>query len=447
MRKLYIALFSAGLISASAHAQQPVKLSLDECISYALKNNYAVKNAHLDVLIQEAKVKQTTANTMPQVSGKADLMHFNKPQFSFFDASAFNPTVPPGTITPLPFTIPFTGSGSITASQVLFDGSLMVALQARQAIMELAEKSEKATQEDIHYGVMKSYKSLVVAYKQFSLIKGTLALSRSMAADLEKTRQAGFVEKIEVDRTGVQINNLVSDSVRFANLLTMSEQMLKYTIGMDIKTPIVLIDTNLQALKKMPLEVLAQTQDYSRVAQYNVLLTALKLNEYDLKRYRFSALPTIAGFWQGGYNYGASKIADMGKFDEYRGYSSFGLSLNVPIFRGFMRTNQVREAKLNIEKTQNNIENFKLTLDFQSESAKTSLRNSLLQVQSQERNLELANSVLDLAQKKYKAGVGSNLEVSTAQTELIRAQNSYFESLLTVVNAEADLRKALGLLK
>jgi outer membrane protein TolC len=60
--------------------------------------------------------------------------------------------------------------------------------------------------------------------------------------------------------------------------------------------------------------------------------------------------------------------------------------------------------------------------------------------------MELASSVLDLAQKKYKAGVGSNLEVSTAQNELLQSQSNYYQSLLEVMNAQADLQKSLGIL-
>ena len=61
--------------------------------------------------------------------------------------------------------------------------------------------------------------------------------------------------------------------------------------------------------------------------------------------------------------------------------------------------------------------------------------------------MDLAQDVLDLAQKKYKAGVGSNVEVNQAQNDLLQAQNNYFSSLLDLINAEADLKKALGLLK
>ena len=89
----------------------------------------------------------------------------------------------------------------------------------------------------------------------------------------------------------------------------------------------------------------------------------------------------------------------------------------------------------------------KQTIDFHAAQSKTALKNAILEAQSQRSNMELSADVLDLAQKKYKAGVGSNLEVNQAQTDHLQAQNNYFSALLDVINAEADLKKALGLLK
>lgn len=104
----------------------------------------------------------------------------------------------------------------------------------------------------------------------------------------------------------------------------------------------------------------------------------------------------------------------------------------------------MREARLNIEKTNNSLDSQKLAINFEVERSKTTFKNSLLQLENQERNLKLANTVVDLSQKKYNAGVGSNVEVNLAQTELQKAQNNYFSSLLEAITAQSDLQKALG---
>ncbi len=125
-------------------------------------------------------------------------------------------------------------------------------------------------------------------------------------------------------------------------------------------------------------------------------------------------------------------------------HRSVGLQLNVPIFNGFLRKNQVREAKVDLEMGKNRLHLLKLSLDFQTAQTQTTLRNALLAAKMQERNLALANSIVDLARKKFKAGVGSNLEVNQAQTDLLLSQNNYYSALLDVVNAQADVQKSLG---
>ncbi len=450
MRKLLMAIATLIATVPVSWAQTPVRMSMEECIDYALNHSHAMKNARLDVLIQEAQVKQTTAAALPHVNGKVDWNYFNKPQYSYIGASSFSipgmPKIPDDSLSKVRFTIPYTVNAGVTVSQTIFDGSVLVALQARNTVMELARETEKITSENVRYNVYKAYNALIIARKQYNIIDRSLTLAREMQADLIKTREAGLAEKIEVDRSSVQINNLASDSMKVYNMLVISEQMLKYSIGMDINTPIVLTDTAIERRAAAAMSLVSDPVDYMQLPEYKALLIGLKLSRFDLKRYQLSALPSLNGVYTLGANTGAYYGKDVFKYDNYNEYSMFGLSLNVPLFNGFMRKNQVSEAKLKIEKTKNDIENMKQTLDFQSASARTSLKNSMLQVQSQKRNMELSESVLELAQKKYKAGVGSNLEVTTAQTEMLRAQNNYFSALLDVINAEADLKKTLGLL-
>jgi outer membrane protein len=448
MRRIFLAVVSVFLIVSGARAQA-TRLSLDDCMNYALKHNYTLKNAHLDIQIQQAQVDQTKALALPKVNGKVDFNYFNIPQRSFIDGSTF-PGTPPGTpsiIVPITFTVPYGASAGITTSQILFDGGVLVALQARNTVMELARQGSRLTEENLRYNIFKAYNSLVIAYRQYDILKSSLSYARSLLHDVEVTKESGFAEKMDVDRTSVQVNNLAADSIRIGNVLNLTEQVLKFQIGMDINAPIVLTDTNIEANKQLAAKLVAEVTDYDRVAEYGLLKTQIMLNEFNVKRYKLAALPTLAGFWAYGTNYGSNKFSDMVMFNKYWASSTLGLSLTVPIFNGLSRVNQVKEAQLNVDKTHNSIENMKQVIDFQTAQARTSIKNAVLQVQTQGRNVELANSVLDLSRKKYKAGVGSNLEVTQAQTDQLRAQSNYFTALLDMVNAEADLKKALGLMK
>jgi outer membrane protein TolC len=226
----------------------------------------------------------------------------------------------------------------------------------------------------------------------------------------------------------------------------VSEQLLKYQIGMDITTPIALTDTNMHEYL-VEADALSDAEvDYNNRVDFRLSLTQLKANEYNLKRYKLAALPTLSANGTMGYNYGSNYFKEIFR-SKYIWSSFVGLQLNVPIFHGFERTNQVKETKLDIEKSKNDIEYRKQSIDFETSSSRTSLRNYLLQFENEKRNVELANSVLDLARRKYKEGVGSNLEVTQAQSEYLKTQGNYFNTMLNIITAHADLQKALGLIQ
>lgn len=436
---LIVALFFTSAVH-SREANDPRPLSLAEALNFAIHNNISLKNAKLDVLIQKAQNAQVESSAYPSINAKGDFTDYIDPMKSFVPGDFFGA---PGTFIPVQFTPKYASGASMSGSQIIFDGSLFIALAARKELIKLATERGKLTEEDVKLKVQKAYYALVLAQKQFGILKSSLANAREMANDLDVMRKNGFVEKIEVDRTQVQLNNLASDSMRIDNLLAVSEQLLKYQMGMDLQEAIVLTDTVLENHILNAAAMTAIEADYESRTEYKVLASSLRLNEFNLKRYKNAALPTLRANGGMGYNFSTNKFSDIFR-SQYIWSSYIGLTLNIPIFNGFLQRNQVKETKYNIEKSKNDIENIKLTIDFQTENAKTVLRNALIQVENQKRNLTLSNSVLDLARRKYKEGVGSNIEVTQAQTDFLQAQNNYFNSLLDIINAEADLQKALG---
>lgn len=433
----------------SVHGQQTsIPLSLKEAQDYATEHAVTAKNAALDVLIQRAKNAEITGLAYPQINAKGEFSGYIDPLKTFVPAEFMDPSlIGQNKFIPVTFMPRFSNTASVTASQILFDGSIFVALQARNTIIKLAEQGKQLTDEEIRYNIQKAYYALVIANKQYGILKSSLANARKLIYEIETLYESGFVEKIEVDRTSVQVNNLSTDSIRIGNILTLTEQLLKYQMGMEIDQPIRLTDT---AIEETVLQAQALAHnpvvDYANRTDFQLLQTRLKLNEYDLKRHRLSGLPSLAAFGSAAYNYASSNFRDL-LHEKYIFYSMAGLQLNVPLFDGLQRRNRVKQAKLEIEKTGNDMHNLRLGIDFQAGQAASNLRNSLLALQNQSRNMTLARNVLDLSGKKYQAGVGSNLELTQAQNDLLQAQNNYFQALFDVINADADLRKAMGTFK
>lgn len=451
MRRLLIygLTLTIGLLPALAKAQtevtmEPKLLSLQEAMDYAVKHNITVKNARLDVLIQKAKNAEVTGIALPQLKAKGEFTTYIEPMKTFVPGEFIGQ---PGTFVPVQFSPKYNNTASATLSQVLFDGSVMVALQARDALIKLYEESAQMSEEEVRYNVQKAYYSYVIARRQYDILKNSLSFLRTISFEQQAMYDNGMIEKLEIDRINVQVNNLVADSIKTGGMIDIAEQLLKYQMGMDIAQPVVLTDTSVDSrLNEIPAMLVNDETDYDDRTDFTILQSQLKLQQYDYKRHRSSGLPSLAAFASGAYTYATNTFNDIFT-KKYVSYALVGLQLNVPIFDGLQRHNRVKQARFNIEKAKNNIENLKLGIDFQVAQSKTTLKNAVLALQSQQRNVELATSVLDISNKKYKAGVGSNLEVTQAQSELLKAQGNYFNSMLEVFNAKSELQKARGQFK
>lgn len=452
VRALFLSIFATAFAFSARAAPveervggNPMQLSLEQAITYALRHNAAIKNARIDVALQKQKNREITGIALPQINGREEFQHYPNQIQSFVPAQFIGG--PAGDFIAVPFTPKYGNTASLAGSQILFDGTILVALQARNTIIALTELGVKASEQDVRYNVTRAYYGLVVARRQFKTLQESLVTFRDVLRDLAILRQQGFVEKIEVDRTQVQVNNLATDSLRTANLIILSEQLLKYNMTLPVDAEIELTDASVTDVLATSAGMLDGVTDYNNRVDYRLTQTQLRLNEFDAKRYRYKALPTLAAFGSTAYTFSSNSFQEIATPHNYIFYSLIGVRLDVPIFNGFTRKAQLEQAYLNVEKTRNNLQQLRLTIDLQSESARTTLRNSLLALQSNERNIELANTVLDLARKKYKAGVGSNLEVTQAQTELLQSQNRLFAAQLDVINATTDLQRAQGLFK
>ena len=124
--------------------------------------------------------------------------------------------------------------------------------------------------------------------------------------------------------------------------------------------------------------------------------------------------------------------------------SLWGLNLNIPIFDGGQKTNRIRQANLSLQKTMNTIENFQRVIDLQLNAANVGFKNALSTLDTQERNVQLAERVYNTTKKKYEQGLGSSFELLQTQQDLESAEANYFQALFDAVSAKISFTKALG---
>jgi outer membrane protein len=419
----------------------PLLLSARQAVDYALANQATVRTAKIDQLIQLAKNKEVSGLALPNVSGSGTFQHNPIVQKQLIDASNFSDSVPKGTLVPFAFGLKFNVIGEIKVNQVLFDPSVLVALQARKTLEALSEKGVQKAEIDVKESVYKSYYNVLSARKALTFLSGNIASLEKILSDARETYKQGLVEKLDVDRLMVQLTNLRTEQTKLQNVTEVSMAALKYQMGMSMAQPVELTDTlSTQEIKSA---VAVDNFDYTQRIEYQLLQTQKKAYEYDLKRYRLNALPTLALFGTGG----ASRASDVFNYfsqQSWYGYIGYGLNLNLPIYAGSQRRRKVDQAFLEVKKAEIQLEDAKLTIDLQRSQSTSNLKNNILTLEAQESNMKLAQEVYGMTQTKYREGVGSSIEMSTAENDLLTAQNNYFNALYNAVVAKVDYLKAFG---
>ena len=459
------ALFTLPGITTFAQQQNKVPeqhaFSVKEAVDYALKNSVQVKNALLDIQSQEALNKEITAAALPKLSANGSASFNPKvavqtiPDFispsiygvlvdnNVKDGSG-NPIKMPSNFGyfPIGFGAKWAGQAGVDFQQLLFDGQVFVGLQARRASIKNATLAAEVTQEQIKANVYKIYYQLVVGKRQIGTLDANIKNLEKLLHDTKQIYKNGFAEKLDVDKVQVQLSNLETEKLKAENQLEAGLEGLKFLMQMPPQDQLVLTDTLSDAELKS--DIISEDYLYENRKEFQQLETAMELGKYNIKRYQLSKIPTVAL----AANYGQS--GQWQNFDFFKGpyYSSsyIALRINFSIFDGGAKNAQIQQAKIDLRKMENNLEGLKYSIDNDVKQARILMKSALVTMDAQKRNIDLAQDVYNTTKLKYEQGVGSNQEMSTAQTDLITAQNNYYSSLYDAIISKIDFLKAAGTL-
>ena len=442
------------------NAQQLNRFSVKQAVDYALKNSVDVRNALLNLQIQKQINREITSAAFPQISGGVSANYFPNvavQSFPNFIAAATygvlekervkdgngNSIISPSDFgfVQAQFGTNYTASGGVDISQLLFDGQVFVGLQARDASLDFIKKQTAVTEEMINVNVQKIYYQLVVGRQQITSIDANIDRFQKLLTDTKEIYNNGFAEKLDVDKVSVQLNNLLTEKLKVENQLRAGNASLKFLLNMPQKDTLVLTDSLTE--EELKNNILDKNYNYADRKEYQLLEVGKKLGEYNIKRYQLSYLPTVALY--GNYY----KNAQRNKFNFFNDGQWFtssliGMKISVPIFDGFAKAARVNKTKLELQQTNNTMEQLKAAIDNDVEQANLKFSSSIITMDNQKKNMELAAKVYNTTKLKYEQGLGSNQEIYAAQTELKVSQNNYYGALYDAIIAKIDFLKAVG---
>ncbi|MEQ8903824.1 TolC family protein [Ekhidna sp.] len=431
--------------SVGVQAQERTSLSLEDCINYALGNNEQLKIKQLDKEIAEAEVRKTISMGLPQANVNGGLNYNFEPQKSLIDISTFDPSVPEGTEQEVSFVQKYDGNIGLSVDQLIFDGSYFVGLQAARTYKELSTKEHIKSQIDIVEAVSKAYYNTLIAEEQLELLERNMGRLDTLLDETQEMYNAGFAEKVDVDRIRVNYNNLRVELSKSRQLKDISRKLLKFQMGMDLNQPIELTQ-NLEEVEINTPAIPSETFDYGQRIEFSQLQTNRSLAYLDMKNNRVQYLPKIYARLGYGWNTAAPTGSQVFESRRWLDNGVLGVTASIPIFDGFLKSNKIQQNKLQVKQIENQMSFVKKNIDLEIEQSQISLSSQIEMLEVQKQNMELAQEVYDISKIKYQEGVGSNLEVINADASLKEAQTNYLNALYQAITSQIELKKALGTL-
>ena len=436
---LLILVFLTVNISAQEGA---LSFTLQEAQEYALKNGYQTRLANLDVENAKQKVKETTSIGLPQISGKVDyLNNLDVPLVGIPGAFA---GMPEEEIIATPFGVEQSMTASVTASQLIFDGSYLVGLQAAKVYVELSKNDQEKSEIEIKNMVTQAYGNVLVAQKNAEILKSNKENLDKILFETGELYNNGFAEEQDKDQLDLLLSNTINAYEQSVRQILVSKNQLKFILGIPIENSLELKD-ELETMTSISnsQDFASKEFDVNSHIDFKTVLTQESASELLVKQQQSAYLPSLNAF----YTYQQNSFSN--KFDFFGGSQwndgqFFGVSLNVPIFKSFANKNRVQQTKIDLEKVQIAKTQVEEQLKIQADNAKSEYLFAFNQYVTMNKNLALAERIYDKVKAKYDEGINSSLELTQANNQLLETQGNFINASFQLINAKVNLDKALN---
>ncbi|MCU0333741.1 MAG: TolC family protein [Chitinophagaceae bacterium] len=454
---------SSPLHAQSDSTPQLYRLTAREALDLAMKRRTEILNAQIDVQSQDALNREITGAALPQVKGNFGLQrNFAIPVTvlpDFISPSVYgvleredvrdgngNPIKFDGVINTFPaaFGVPWQAQVGVGVQQLLFQPDVFIGLKARSSAIELYKNQLLVAEDSVKSNVLQTYYGVLVTEQGLRFARESRDRLAKLYADQQQLFNTGFIEKLDVEKTKVNLNNVNSTVTNLKNLVALSYGGLKFALGISQKDSLVLTDSlSLTELNRDVLEM-ENGFKYENRNEIKAINSSQELLGLQVRRYRMNAYPTVAAFWNLATNAQRLKFDFFDTKQRWFFSNIAGVNISVPLTDGLQRRYKLKQAELAYQKSNNSLDRFKQAIDLQVVAARTTFTNALLALNQQVENKELAEKVYATTKIKYDRGLGSSFELIQTETSLQDALNNYYQALYNAVVARIGYQRALG---
>jgi len=444
MKNLFLIPLLVLVLSTKAQEQQnSFNFSLEQAISHALVNNYSAINAGRDIEASKEKKWETTAAGLPQINAGLDYMNNFVLQKSVVPAEFFGGE--PGTYATVAFGTKHSMLLRSTLSQLIFDGSYIVALQASKTYLKFYVNAKQKTDVEIKEAVINAYGNVLLAEESVAILEKNKTTLEKTLADTKATFKNGLIEEENVEQLQITLTSINSTLNYNKRLVDVAYKMLKITLGININDDVKLTD-KLDNLTTSNLDLAFTKNEFTITdnANYQMALNFQEQRNLELKLQKSKALPSLSANLNFGYTAFKDKFQFFTQNQNWFNYSNLGVSLNVPIFSSLARSAKTQQAKIALEQANTQLSETEQKIRLQYAAAKSDYEFSIEEYATAKSNLNLAERIEKKQQIKFTEGLSSSFDYNDAQRQLYSAQQKYLQTMVDVINKKAALEKIIN---
>ena len=403
-----------------------LNLSLTEAQDYAVETNRSLRNASLAVQKAYAQRWQTIASMLPSADlswGYTSMMGY-KMNFGG-----------------MPIEMPDNGTLGITAA-VGINGQAIVGALLNNVAIDMQKLNLQQSEDNLRANVKTSYASVLVLQNVVKLLENSLKNIEQMAEMTQRSVEVGAAEQTTADLIKVRVNTLKNNINANLRSTQLALNALKVLLDVPAETELVLTST-LEDFLSAEAVVALLGNDFvlENNLNYQLLEKNVELAKKNVHMAGWAYGPTVALAYQ---------YSQKDYFGEKEGFNmtppnAVSLNISMPLWSSGKRAAGVVEKKIALEEARNTFAETANNLGIQNEQLRYNLQNGYETYMNEKDNMEVTQRVFDNTSLKFQQGVASNLDLVNASNDLITAQSTYVQAVLTLVNAQVELEKFLNL--
>ncbi|MDX1463801.1 MAG: TolC family protein, partial [Marinirhabdus sp.] len=260
-----------------------------------------------------------------------------------------------------------------------------------------------------------------------------------------KIFENGLTEEESVEQLEITLLDIETQLSNAKRSEVIARQMFNVALGLPVESTVVFEDSlDTLVAESNSLALLDRNLNIEENVDYKIAYNLTEQRNLELKLEKSKALPTLSAY----INYGTAAFGNSFTFldSDQRWFqsSALGVSLNVPIFSSGMRSARTQRARIALDQAETDLEQTKSNVRLQLNTARNNYQFAMERLENAEKNKALAERIETKNQIKFTEGLSTSFDLRQAQTQLYTAQQQYFQAMLDLVNAKAEIETVLN---